>query len=112
MGISKHINKLVLLTLFLAFSLLSCDQFMADVLYQKGSKAHDTGDFKKAIELYKKSVELNPIEAIVHYDLGVAYIDAKDVPNMYVQIDKLKALGREDLSDELEKSYKRSKLVK
>jgi len=92
------------LAVCLALASLSCDsikQLNQRVLYQKASTAHDEQNFDKAISLYREFLASEPNNALVNYDLGVAYTQKKDFSRAEAQIGKLKKLGRADLADQL-----------
>ncbi len=41
--------------------------------FSKGVRAFNSGNYRTAIELFQRTVKKAPAEAIVHYNLGMAY---------------------------------------
>ena len=103
-----NISKLFII---LCFPLLvSCQGFGEQILYNRADDAHRKGDYETAIRIYKKLLAEDPQDkvipnnALIHYDLGIAYIDSGNRQKVPKQIDILKKLGREDLANELKKA--------
>lgn len=93
---------------FLCFFLFSsCQGFDSEILYKYAQRLHDQGNYKKAISYYEKCVKLDPENAIIHYDLGVAYVDYQQYDKARQQIRTLTKLKRDDLAEELTKVLKR-----
>jgi len=88
---------------------LSCEGFNEQISYNEAIRAHNKKDFDTAIRLYKKLLaddphnRIHPDNAIIHYDLGVAYLDMKNRREAQKQIEALKKLKRSDLAKELKK---------
>ncbi len=101
-------KKRIVFYLFLFLSLgvaVSCQdmrhQVGRQIQYQQANKAHNEGDFVKAIRIYKKLIEEDPTNELFVYDLGMAYLDSKDFGAAREQVKRLKEMKREDLADEL-----------
>ena len=47
----------------------------AESLFSQGLDNHDRGDFDKAIECYRKVIQLDPTFVVAHNNLGMVYID-------------------------------------
>ena len=101
-------KKRILFYLFLFVSLgvaASCqdmrNQAKKQIQYRQANKAHDEGDYPKAIRIYKKLIEEDPSNGLFEYDLGMAYLDSKDFPAVTGQIKRLKEMDRDDLADQL-----------
>lgn len=48
-------------------------------VYNRRAIAHRrNGRFNKAIEIYKKALKINPSDNVLYYNLGRAYVEAKD----------------------------------
>ena len=74
--------KKLLLTLIFLFSLaLLYGQSKVDSLVQIGINYHDNRDFDKAIEIYKKALEIEPESAIANYELAFTYMEMEDYEN-------------------------------
>jgi tetratricopeptide (TPR) repeat protein len=67
------------LVFFLIFGFLSCSskEKQAEKHFKQGFGYQDKGDLDKAIEEYKKAIELNPNYLQAHMNLGAAYIGQK-----------------------------------
>jgi len=50
------------------------------------------GDFQKAIEYFRKEIELAPKNATAHYNLGIALRQSGDIPGSEASFDTAKAL--------------------
>ena len=76
---------LIVLFIFFSTSLCSCEKVQKDLKVYWWAKeardAHDEGNYDKAIELYKKIIELAPDDAVAYWDLGIAYLDMDDEKN-------------------------------
>lgn len=96
-----------ILTILTIFSLTACHGFNEQLLYNKASEYHNKGQFDKAIEIYKKLLagdpddKVVPDNAIMHYDLGMAYLDKGERGLAQKQVEVLKKLNRDDLAGEL-----------
>jgi len=100
------------LVLVLILGIGACSGFEEQLIYNDAQRAHNRKDFKTAIRLYTQLLEadphnkIHPDNAIIRYDLGVAYIDIGDRPKAQQQVTALKKLKRKDLAEELEKLLK------
>jgi len=61
------------------------------------------GRFDQEIEYYMKALKLNPHHEDILYSLGLAYIDNGDLRSAFLQSEKLRSLGYQDLSLSLKK---------
>ena len=61
------------------------------VLY--GIYLHKIGEFGKAVEKYSKALEILPDSAEIHYNMGLAYLEANKLELAKEQADKAYALG-------------------
>lgn len=52
-------------------------------LARKAVAAHDRGDFKKAIELWRKALELEPRDKMMHYELALSLTHSGDSEGAY-----------------------------
>lgn len=102
---------------FISSLLVSCEGFDEQLLYNKAGRLHDKGQVKEAIRIYKKLLEsdihdrINPDNAILMYDLGVAYIDIGERRKTADLVVQLQQMQREDLADELQKLLKVSDMM-
>lgn len=97
---------LVCLTLIMSVSLGACGkmaEFNDQVIYKSAARAHNKGDYPRAIELYTKILRNNPGFSTVRYELAVAYLDARQFKEANKQIKILREQKRDDLAMELEK---------
>jgi len=96
---------IVVLSLFLC----SCRGFEEQLMYNKAQRLHDDGKIKEAIVIYEKLLKMDPKDqvipenAIVMYDLAVAYIDIGNRRKAVDLVKKLKRKRRGDLAREVEK---------
>jgi Flp pilus assembly protein TadD len=96
MRIQHQLFSLILLMFMI--SSCSCQGFDSEILYKYAERLHNEGRFEKAIQVYKRIVKDDPKNAIVQYDLGVAYVDLGDLENAEKQAQVLLKLEREDLA--------------
>ena len=94
---------------FSALILCSCKGFEEQLIYNKAQKLHDSGKVSEAIIIYEKLLKsdpenkIDPGNAIVMYDLAVAYIDTGKRRKAKDLAEKLKKMRRGDLAREVEK---------
>ena len=50
---------------------------------EKGIVFHDEGNYEKAIETYKKALEIDPKSSLVHYEISLSYFYNKDYKKGY-----------------------------
>ncbi len=88
--------------------LLGCQGFDEQLMLNEANRAHDSGNFERAIEIYEKLLardpenKVYPDNALIHYELGVAYLDAKDRMSALRQIEALRRLGANEFVKVLE----------
>lgn len=72
----------VYLPFILIFGLISCanQEKQAENHFKKGFEYQNQGDADKAIEEYKRALQLNPDFAQVHTNLGTVYLGKQDYP--------------------------------
>ena len=73
----KIIQIGIALTLFFIVTPLLA-QSSIDDLVEEGIKYHDKGDYDKAIETYKKALEINPESTLVNYEIALSYFSKGD----------------------------------
>ncbi|MDP2652806.1 MAG: tetratricopeptide repeat protein [Candidatus Omnitrophota bacterium] len=101
MKIKGQLGWLTLLCLILAFSSLSCAKLKRDHFLSTASKAHDSGNYEKAIKNYKKALEIRPDDITVHCNLGVAHLELGQMAKVRVEIAKIAELGDQETADYL-----------
>ncbi|MFA9392799.1 MAG: tetratricopeptide repeat protein [Prolixibacteraceae bacterium] len=75
-------NKLTLLFTGLLFSIFVFGQNSEfDKLIKEGIAFHDKGEYGKAINTYKKALEINPNSSLVNYEISFSYMLAEDYKN-------------------------------
>jgi len=74
-------KKQILILGMLLFSGLIYSQTKVDSLVQAGIQYHDNRQFDKAIEVYKAALEIEPASPLVHYEIALSYMQAKDYKN-------------------------------
>ncbi|MBR9845002.1 MAG: tetratricopeptide repeat protein [Algicola sp.] len=71
--------------LTLLFLLLSCNlingQDDINTLVENGIVFHDEGNYEKAIETYKKALEIDPKSSLVNYEIALSYFYNKNYQN-------------------------------
>lgn len=88
--------------LLLTLSLFSCEKIKSTWLVLKAETAYNQGNTKKAVELYKELIALNPTQPEFYWKLGIAHYSNNDKPSAQKQVARLKTLGRNDLADDLQ----------
>lgn len=70
---TKQNMKQLLLGIFLSLSLPLSAQTNIEELVKEGVQLYDNGDYNKAIEVYKKALELEPKSTLANYELALTY---------------------------------------
>ncbi len=70
-----------ILLLGLFFSSLIYSQTGVDKLIKEGVSLHDKGQYKDAIECYKKALAINPTSMSAIYETSLSYLQLKDYEN-------------------------------
>jgi len=78
----------LILGLLLIPTLIYC-QAGVDSLVQIGIYYHDNGEYDKAIETYKKALEIEPNSALVNYEIAMTYMYANAYENSIKHSDKV-----------------------
>lgn len=99
---TKYHQRFIVFGVLLSLMLMSCSQVKSAAYFKEGSQAHSRGDFGAAIELYKKSIEADPGQPEVQYNLGVAYLDNHNYINASKQIQELKDMDQIEMADLLQ----------
>lgn len=73
--------KYYILVLGLLISLFMYSQPEVDKLIKQGVSLHDKGQYKEAIECYKKALEKNPTSMSAIYETSLSYLQLKDYDN-------------------------------
>jgi len=100
---------MVIFSFLLVLTINACSGFEEQLIYNDAQRAHNKKDFETAIRLYCQLLDedpqdkIHPDNAIIRYDLGVAYIDSKQCSKAKDQIRILKKNKENDLAKELEK---------
>lgn len=68
----------VLLIVFTLLASRAFAQTSVEDLVREGIQYHDQGDYDKAIETYKKALEIDPNSALVHYEIALSYFTKGD----------------------------------
>ncbi len=103
-----RIIKMILLVLLLAFAgyyswkIWTSDYVRKQILWNKANSAYSKNNLQRSIEMYKKIIEIAPEDESIYFNLGVAYLDVKNIKGAHQQIDKLQRLGKYEMADELE----------
>ncbi|MCD6309838.1 MAG: tetratricopeptide repeat protein [Candidatus Eremiobacteraeota bacterium] len=62
-----------------------------------GRRAYDKGEYKKAIERFKKALAEKPDDPIVLYNLGCAFLKNKNLKEAHTALSKAAELGDKDI---------------
>ena len=71
-------KKQILILGLLLISTFIYSQTVIDSLVQTGIQYHDKGNYEEAIETYKAALKIEPNSALVHYEISMTYMYAKD----------------------------------
>lgn len=63
--------------------------------FNEGNKLYNTKEYKKAIDLYKQSIDTGENEACAYYNAGVCYIKLKDFSEAIGMIKKAITLQKD-----------------
>jgi tetratricopeptide (TPR) repeat protein len=74
-------QKSILILGFLILTNLIVGQTSVDSLVQQGVQYHDNGEYQKAIDVYKKALEIEPNSSLVNYEISYTYMLMKDYDN-------------------------------
>lgn len=88
----KKTLQLFLVLIVFANSLFAQVAIINDFITE-GIKLHDKGDYKGAIDLYKKALVINPRSDYANYELASTYMAVKDYGNAIKHSDKVIAAG-------------------
>jgi len=77
--------------------------FFAEAHNNLGGAYGRKGDYDQAIASFQKAIALEPQHARAHLSLGFTFHMKGDQANVLKQADRLRALNRNDLADQLEK---------
>ena len=75
----------IIITILMSITLISCSALKSSFEYTEGSNYLAEGDFPKAIDFLKRSVELDPTMSRNHANLANAYIQTGDWENAWYQ---------------------------
>lgn len=75
----------------------------SEAYYSLGVVYYAEANYDKAIETFSKAVQIDPRNYGAIYQLGVVYNIKKDKTQALAQVDKLKALSRNELARKLDK---------
>jgi tetratricopeptide (TPR) repeat protein len=77
----------------LLFTALTClvinAQNPVETIVMEGIEYHGEGDYDKAIETYRKALELEPNSPLVFYEIAYSYFEKKDYENAIAYADKV-----------------------
>lgn len=90
----KKLTGLLIFFACLSITGYSQNVVITDMIAQ-GIKLHDRGDFKDAIEMYKKVLVLNPASAQAHYEIASSYFSARDYENALKHSNKVIGINTE-----------------
>jgi tetratricopeptide (TPR) repeat protein len=85
---------ILILVLCLSFNLLY-GQNSIDSLVKVGIKYHDNGEYDKAIEVYKKALEIEPKSTLVNCEISLTYMYAGDCKKCIKHSDLVIKLNKE-----------------
>ena len=88
-----------------------CDQVKSYLWSRQAQEAHSEGEYQKAIDLYKKLIELEPSDPGHYWDLGIAYFDSGNEEKAREQIGKLRKIGQEEYAKRMEEVFRSSEHV-
>jgi tetratricopeptide (TPR) repeat protein len=74
-------KKSILTLGFLILANFIFGQVPFDSLVQQGVQYHDAGEYQKAIDIYKKALEIDPNSTLVNYEISYTYMMMEDYDN-------------------------------
>lgn len=77
---NKYNKILIFLLMLIGLSPALGQEKEVDALVSEGIAFHDKGDFKKAIELYKMAMEIDPDAEVIKYEMALSYMSARNYP--------------------------------
>jgi tetratricopeptide (TPR) repeat protein len=86
-------KRILLILSFSFFYQVLLAQSKIDSLVQLGIEFHDKGEYDNAIDAYKKALELDANSGLIHYEIALSYMYAKDYDNAMSHSDKVIALN-------------------
>ena len=78
----------------------------AEAYFSLGAVYYAEANYDKAIEAFSKAIQIDPRNYEAIYQLGIVYNIKKDKIQTLAQVDKLKALSRNELARKLEELIK------
>jgi len=96
--------------------LFGCKGFDEQLMLNKANRLHDQGKLQEAIAIYNRLLvmdpdnKVHPDNALVAYELGMAYLDAGNRQKALEQVNLLRRLKRADLAQILDEAMKRQDL--
>lgn len=67
-------KKFSILFIVVLFPVLINAQNTVDVLIEMGIECHDNQEYKNAIEMYKKALEIEPESSLINYEIAMSYM--------------------------------------
>lgn len=74
-------KKLISIFTFLAVFQFVFSQSTVETLVRTGVDYHDEGNFRKALDMYKQALAIEPKSSLVHYEMALTYLSLKDYSN-------------------------------
>lgn len=93
----KKTKLLITISLIFMFSFLFGQNQGVDDLVRSGVELHDKGEYQKAIEVYKKALNIDPNSSLANYEIAFSYLAAKDYKNAEKFSKKVLDLGKDNL---------------
>ena len=82
-------KKQIFIIGLLLFPTLIYSQSNIDSLVQIGIQYHDNRQFDKAIETYKTALEIEPNSALIHHEIALTYMYAKEYEKSIMHCDEI-----------------------
>lgn len=77
----KPIKYLLIISILFFTTTLFSQNSEIETLVSQGIEYHDKGDYKKAIEIYKKALKLDPNSSLANYEISFSYFSDNDFEN-------------------------------